>query len=234
MLCREGEAPRGVHLIVSGLVKLYGSNPLYGHNKSHEETESTAKIPFTDYRGIGTILGELNCLTKQEMEVSIICETAVQTCFIAINELFEAFDVFLEYPSLEYKIWLSIAIRTALTTFKENIAYQNWTSKKMYSWLANAYLEDIEINKKFAIYDDTMEDVILVYGSLKDTYLNESYYAPCVVPKTSRQMQGAANTTKLLIVPSTANANLKTSSSDTISNCTSALCLQHAAARRRG
>ncbi|XP_078538997.1 sperm-specific sodium:proton exchanger-like isoform X2 [Lissotriton helveticus] len=237
MICNERQDPRGVHLMVSGLVKLYGSNPRFGHDKDKEDEEAysadtTVKIPFTDYRGIGTILCEVNCLTKHEMEFSIACETAVQTCFIGINELFEAFDAFLEYPSLEYKIWLAVATRTALNTFKEHPAYQNWTSTKMYSWLANAYIEDIDINMKFSVYDDTMEDVVLVYGSLQNVDRQESYYAPCIVPKNCQQVQGTANTTKLLIVPSTSNV-IKASASDKLNDCASALCLQHAAARRR-
>lgn len=32
----------------------------------------------TDYRSCGTILGELNCLTQQPMEVTVTSETATQ------------------------------------------------------------------------------------------------------------------------------------------------------------
>ena len=34
----------------------------------------------TDYRGPGSILGELNCLTLQPTEATVICETATQVC----------------------------------------------------------------------------------------------------------------------------------------------------------
>lgn len=47
-----------------------------------------------------------------------------QTCFISIEDLFEAFDKFLEYPSLEYKIWLKLSLDVALKTLKENLPYE--------------------------------------------------------------------------------------------------------------
>ncbi|XP_029438964.1 sodium/hydrogen exchanger 10-like [Rhinatrema bivittatum] len=238
IICTEGDMPRGIHLLVSGLVKLYGSNPVFGHNKDFYDQEEAklggGKIPFTDYRGSGAILGELNCLTKHPMEVTISCETLVQTCFISINDLFEAFDAFLEFPSLEYKIWLTIAIHIAVNTFKESIRYQNWTHNDIYSWLANAYVEDIEINKKFVIYDGTMDDIVLVYGSVEDCILKQVYYAPCIIPQTSYQIQATTNIAKILIVPSVLNKTMKTTANWRLVEKVNAPCLQHAAARRKG
>ncbi|XP_078538995.1 sperm-specific sodium:proton exchanger-like [Lissotriton helveticus] len=233
-ICKQGDPPRGIHLIVSGLVKLYGSNPHFGHQhtkEQEEEDERSYGVQFTDYRGVGTLLGEVNCLTRQVMEVSIICDSAVQTCFIAINDLYEAFELFSDDPSLMYKIWLTLAIRTALLIFKETLEYQSWTVNKLYSWLVDAHLEDVELNKKLDVYDGTMEDVILVYGSLKDCQLLVPYYAPCVIPRTSHQVQGTAEITKLLIVPNVTMTNI--TRNPMLKDCSGPLCLQHAAAHRR-
>ncbi|XP_075422849.1 sperm-specific sodium:proton exchanger-like isoform X3 [Ascaphus truei] len=235
-ICKQGQKPRGIHLLVSGMVKLCGSNPDFGHYKDADGQETDTKLaetPYTDYRCSGAIFGEVNCLTNQVMEFTITCETAVQTCFISMNNLFEAFDAFMEFPSLEYKIWLAVAVKTAIKTFKENIAHQNWTVNKIFSWLSHAYVEDIEINRQFDIFDGSMDDLLLVYGSVIDCQQQQHYYAPCFIPKTSHRVQGTANITKVLIVPSIINTNVKATASGNIKECVSAPCLQHSAARRR-
>eukprot|EP00062_Callorhinchus_milii_P003526 gi/632941740/ref/XP_007886027.1/ PREDICTED: sodium/hydrogen exchanger 10-like [Callorhinchus milii] len=131
IVVHQGEDPRGIHLIVSGLVRLHGLKPQLGTNKGTEldsvdrDKEPGKTMPvFTDYRSSGAIIGELNCLTQQIMEVTVTCETVAQTCYISIDDLFEAFDVFSEFPSLEYKIWLALAIRIAVSIMMADITYQ--------------------------------------------------------------------------------------------------------------
>nr|XP_033816260.1 sodium/hydrogen exchanger 10-like [Geotrypetes seraphini] len=232
-ICTEGEMPSGIHLMVSGFVKLHGSKPVYGHFDQEEAQLEGGKIYFTDYRGSGAILADINCLTKQPMEVTITCETLVQTCFIPINDLFEAFDEFLEFPSLEYKIWLIIAIHIAVNILKECIVYQSWTYNEICSWLANAYVEDIDINKTI-IYDENVAEAVLVYGSIEDCQLKQVYYAPCIIPRTSHLVQGTANITKILIVPTTLNKNIRLSARRKHQENIFAPCLQHATFRRKG
>ncbi|KAM4617467.1 solute carrier family 9 member C1-like [Discoglossus pictus] len=222
-------------MVLFYVCQLHGSSPFFGHRKYVEGEEDMQQIisHYTDYRSIGAIVCELNCLTKQEMEYTITCETAVQTCFISIADLFDAFDAFLEYPSLEYKIWLSIGVQISVKLFKENIAYQSWSFNKICTWLSNAYLEDIELNTRFDVYDGTMNDVILVYGSVMDCQQLQTYHAPYIIPKTSHQVRAIANMIKLLIVPSTVNTGLKANISGKLAESESVPCLQHAAARRR-
>nr|XP_033781236.1 sodium/hydrogen exchanger 10-like isoform X3 [Geotrypetes seraphini] len=180
-ICVEGQMPNGIRLILSGLVKLHGSNPVFGHRK--DSKMGGGNIPFSDYRGSGAILGDINCLTQQPMEVTITCETLVKVWFISINALNEAF---LEFPSLEHKLWLSVGIRIAANTLKKNIAYQSWTYNKICSWIAKAYVEDLDINQKFDI-DGNIEDLVLIYGSVEDCQRQVVYYAPCIIPKLSHQ-----------------------------------------------
>ena len=47
-----------------------------------------------------------------------------QTCLIPIDSLLEAFDVFPEFPSLEYKMWHSLAVKISTVTIMEHIIYQ--------------------------------------------------------------------------------------------------------------
>ncbi|KAI4889848.1 hypothetical protein NFI96_010474 [Prochilodus magdalenae] len=147
-----------------------------------------------EYRSCGTIMGELNCLTQQPLDFTVTCETATQTCFIDINSLFEAFDVFPEEPSLEYKIWLSLAIKIATSVFMDNINYQSWTHHRICSYLSKAYLMDVEVNRKVMLYDKSMEDVVVIYGSCKDIQDQRSYEAPALISRTTRQVTEPAPT----------------------------------------
>ncbi|CAB1323366.1 unnamed protein product, partial [Coregonus sp. 'balchen'] len=223
-IIQENEDPQGIHLIVSGMVKMTGGRPNLGGKSPKEKTR------LTDYRSCGAIMGELNCLTQQPMEMTVTCETATQTCFIAIESLFEAFDVFPEFPSLEYMIWRSLAVEISTSTFMEHIIYQGWSYHRICSHLARAYLVDVEVNRKFDVYDGTMEDVVVIYGSCDDLASQCSYNAPALISRTTHQVLGTANTTKLLIVPS-AHSEMKRTVSE-LSRLDSVPCLRHAAQRR--
>ncbi|XP_019402816.1 PREDICTED: sodium/hydrogen exchanger 10-like [Crocodylus porosus] len=225
VICEEGEMPQGIHLIISGMTKLYGSSPRYGIDGDVCEPRYPTRMPFTDYLVSGAIIGELNCLTKHEMEYTVTCETAVQTCFISMDDLFEAFDTFLECPSLEYKIWLKLALDITIKTFKENLAYQDW-SYKMCTKFPNIYVMDVPTHSKCDIYDENMEDVILVYGSVQDCQVLQPYFAPCILPKTCHQVQGTAAVTKLLVVRTTASVKKR-------SRRSSSICQYHSYIRRR-
>ncbi|XP_064785116.1 sperm-specific sodium:proton exchanger-like [Oncorhynchus masou masou] len=180
-IIQENDDPQGIHLIVSGLVKMTGGSPNLGGKRPKEKTR------LTDYRSCGAIMGELNCLTQQSMEMTVTCETATQTCFIAIESLFEAFDVFPEFPSLEYMIWRSLAVKISTSTFMEHISYQGWSYHRICSHLARAYLVDVEVNRKFDVYDGTMEDVVVIYGSCDDLASQCSYNAPALISRTTHQ-----------------------------------------------
>ncbi|XP_029139597.1 sodium/hydrogen exchanger 11 [Protobothrops mucrosquamatus] len=228
-ICEEGDMPQGIHLIVSGMIKLSGTAPSYGVSKEIKDTlkDVDKNIPrrihkpvtshYTDYFVTGAMIGELNCLTKQEMEFGIICETAVQTCFISINDLFEAFDTFLDPPSLEYKIWLKIALDVALKTFKESLPNLDW-SYKMCVQFSNTYVVDVPNHTKCDIYDEAMDEVILVHGTVQDCQSGEPYWAPYILPKTCHQVQGTSTSTKLLIIRTEETVERK-STETTLSIC---------------
>ncbi|XP_062974469.1 sodium/hydrogen exchanger 10-like [Elgaria multicarinata webbii] len=233
----EGELPQGIHLIVSGMIKLSGSAPCYGVDKEaqKDDTKEAQKVvkehhkheavsSYTDYLVTGAIIGELNCLTKQEMEYGVTCETAVQTCFISIDDLLEAFDKFLESPSLEYKIWLKLALDVALKTFRETLPNQDW-SYKICVQFSNMYVLDVPNHTKCDIYDGAMDDVILVHGTVKDCQLGQRYSAPCILPKTCHQVQGTASATKLLVIRTTEHGARKSTGT-----CSS-ICQYHSTRR---
>ncbi|KAJ6664980.1 hypothetical protein lerEdw1_005211 [Lerista edwardsae] len=226
VICEESELPQGIYLIVSGMTKLHGSAPRYGVDKALYNRKYPSGHSYTDYLVTGAIIGELNCLTKQEMEYTVTCETAVQTCFVSIDDLLEAFDKFLESPTLEYKIWLKIALDVAVKTFKENLPGQDW-SYKMCVQLSNMYVLDVPNHTKCDIYDGSMDDVILVHGSVQDCQLLQHYGAPCILPKLCHQVQGTAPATKLLIIRTSEKMMRKRS------GLCSSICQFHLAGRRQ-
>uniref|UniRef100_A0A8D0DNL7 Cyclic nucleotide-binding domain-containing protein n=1 Tax=Salvator merianae TaxID=96440 RepID=A0A8D0DNL7_SALMN len=192
IICQEGDLPRGIYLIVSGVVKVSCSTPSYGaYLEDANEVQRPVTVPYTDYFVAGAIIGELNCLTKQEMEYGVTCETAVQTCFISIDDLLEAFDKFLEPPSLEYKIWLKLALDIALKTFKENLPSQVGVDEYLLCVIAyiSIFLDSSSFCSECDIYDGNMDDVILVYGAVLDCQLGDRYRAPCILPKTCHQVR---------------------------------------------
>ncbi|XP_070591850.1 solute carrier family 9 member C1-like [Erythrolamprus reginae] len=208
-ICEEGDMPQGIHLIISGMVKISGKVPSYGVSKEVKDSEkdtdknSVRRIHvqshYTDYVVTGAILGELNCLTREEMEYEIFCETAVQTLMISIDDLYEAFDTFLEPPSLEYKIWLKIALDIALKAFKDSLPNLNW-SYRMCMQLSSTFVVDVPQHTKCDIYDEAMDEVIIVHGTVQDCQSGKSYWAPCILPKACHQIQGTSAATKLLII----------------------------------
>ncbi|XP_039394479.1 sodium/hydrogen exchanger 10-like isoform X11 [Mauremys reevesii] len=226
IICEEHEMPEGIHLIISGMTKLCGSSPSYGVANDVYELRNPKWVPYTDYLISGAIIGELNCLTKQEMEYTVTCETAVQTCFISMNDLSEAFDEFLECPSLKYKIWFKLALDITIKAFKEKLAYQD-CSYKMCTKLPNVYVMDVPSYKKCDIYDGTMDDVILVHGSVQDCQIQQPYFAPCILPKTCHEVLGTAPVTKLLIVQTTTTMKRKSTS-----RCSNT-CQYHSYGRRQ-
>uniref|UniRef100_A0A8C7SL15 Cation/H+ exchanger domain-containing protein n=1 Tax=Oncorhynchus mykiss TaxID=8022 RepID=A0A8C7SL15_ONCMY len=113
------------------------------------------KTRLTDYRSCGAIMGELNCLTQQSMEMTVTCETATQT----VPKSFEQNP----FPS------------------------QGWSYHRICSHLARAYLVDVEVNRKFDVYDGTMEDVVVIYGSCDDLASQCSYNAPALISRTTHQ-----------------------------------------------
>ncbi|XP_053137398.1 sodium/hydrogen exchanger 10-like isoform X2 [Hemicordylus capensis] len=227
VICEEHEQPGGIYLIVSGMTKLHGSAPRYGVDKEHYLQTHPAGIPYTDYLATGAIIGELNCLTNQEMEYTVTCETAVQTCFISIDDLLEAFDTFLDEPSLEYKIWMKIALDVAVKTFKENYPDKNW-AEKLCMQFSNMYVTDVPNHTKCDIYNGTMDDVILVHGTVQDCQTLQRYAAPHILPKLCHQVQGTAPITKLLVIKTADTILRKNSGMYSVSQ------QYHATARRMG
>ncbi|XP_032174141.1 sodium/hydrogen exchanger 11 isoform X1 [Mustela erminea] len=196
VICREGEMPQGIYLVISGMAILHSLPPTFGIDSSLR-SDRGSKTMFTEYCTSGDIIGELSCLLKREIEYTVICETILQACFISLEDLYEGFDVF--WPSLEYKIWLKLALGIAYQYFESSLSDEDLDFQKCVAFNL-AYVETLSSYNEMTIDNVTMKFVIIVYGSVIDTKTEVPYLAPCILPKTCEQVQGTSDLSKLLVV----------------------------------
>ncbi|XP_032694692.1 sodium/hydrogen exchanger 11 isoform X2 [Lontra canadensis] len=176
--------------------KLHSLPPTFGIDSSLR-SDRGSKTMFTEYCTSGDIIGELSCLLKREIEYTVICETILQACFISLEDLYEGFDVF--WPSLEYKIWLKLALSIAYQYFESSLTDEDLDFQKCVAFNL-AYVETLSSYNEMTIDNVTMKFVIIVYGSVIDTKTEVPYLAPCILPKTCEQVQGTSDLSKLLVV----------------------------------
>ncbi|XP_070311000.1 solute carrier family 9 member C1 isoform X4 [Odocoileus virginianus] len=194
----EGDEPKGIYVIISGMVKLQRSKPGLGIDQIiWESEEKDYQITYTDFVISGAVIGELNCLTNAPMKYSATCKTVVETCFIPKNHLYEAFEKF--YPHIEYRMWLKLGLSITAKKIREHLSYEDW-NYKMQLKLSNIYVKDIPKNTKTDIYDEAVIYVILIHGAVEDCQLRKAYKAPFLIPITCHQIQGTEDFTKVTIV----------------------------------
>ncbi|XP_045838861.1 sodium/hydrogen exchanger 11 [Meles meles] len=196
VICREGEMPQGIYLVISGMAILHSLPPTFGIDSSLR-SDRGSKTMFTEYCTSGDVIGELSCLLKREIEYTVICETILQACFISLEDLYEGFDVF--WPSLEYKIWLKLALGIAYQYFESSLTDEDLDFQKCVAFNL-AYVETLSSYNEMTLDNVTMKFVIIVYGSVIDTKTEVPYLAPCILPKTCEQVQGTSDLSKLLVV----------------------------------
>ncbi|KAB1283084.1 Sodium/hydrogen exchanger 10 [Camelus dromedarius] len=183
----EDDEPQGIYIIISGMVKLQRSKPGLGIDQIiWESEEKDYQITYTDFVISGAIIGELNCLTNEPMKYSATCKTVVETCFIARNHLYEAFEQLC--PHIEYKMWLKIGLSITAKKIREHLSYEDW-NYKMQLKLHNIYVRDIPKCTKTDIYDETVIYVILIHGAVEDCQLRKTYKAPFLIPITCHQVK---------------------------------------------
>ncbi|XP_036611398.1 sodium/hydrogen exchanger 11 [Trichosurus vulpecula] len=196
IICKEGDMPQGIYLIISGMSSLHGS---FLHFGIHPKLREQAKLPdtFTEYVTSGDMIGELSCLLKREVGYTATCETILQACFISLEDLYEGFDVFWSF--LEDKVWLKVSLNIANQYIKAGIMGEELTYQK-YLEENNVYIENLSSYCELSIYDNTMQYVLLVFGSVINVATKEPYFAPSLIPPTCFQIQGTSDINKLLIV----------------------------------
>ncbi|XP_016055587.1 PREDICTED: sodium/hydrogen exchanger 10 [Miniopterus natalensis] len=199
----EGDEPKGIYIIISGMIKLQRSKPgLIIDQTLPQSEEKDLQITYSDYVISGEIIGELNCLTNEPMKYSAICKTVVETCFIPKNHLYRTFKQCC--PQMEYKMWLKLGLSITAKKIRERLSYEDW-NYKMQLKLCNVCVKDIPKGTKCDIYDETVIYVILINGVVEDCQLRKVYKAPSLIPLTCHQIQGTEDFTKVVIVQTSIN-----------------------------
>ncbi|XP_023566114.1 sodium/hydrogen exchanger 11 isoform X2 [Octodon degus] len=204
VICKEGEMPLGIYLIISGMASLHSSSPTFGIDCVRRPDFGDESL-FTEYCTSGQVLGELSCLLKEEVKYTAICETTLQAFFISLEDLYEGFDIF--WPSLEYKIWLNFALHIANQYFEPTIADEHLDFQKCVMNKC-AYVESLPIYTEMTINTSTMKFVIIVYGCVINSATEDPYPAPYIIPKTCEQIQGTVDISKLLIIQASGPATV--------------------------
>ncbi|KAL1788499.1 sodium/hydrogen exchanger 10 [Sigmodon hispidus] len=120
----EGDEPEGIYVIISGMVKLKRSKPQLEMERVPSESDVKTYPPllYTEYLLSGEIIGELNCLTKEPMQYSATCKTVVETYFIPIDHLYEAFEK--QFPNMKHKMWQKIGLAITAQKIREHLSFE--------------------------------------------------------------------------------------------------------------
>ncbi|XP_078670954.1 sperm-specific sodium:proton exchanger-like isoform X2 [Branchiostoma floridae x Branchiostoma belcheri] len=238
-LCKQGEQPRGLFLIVSGMVKLRGAAVKYTDYETQHSMDDDLDV-YEDYLTSGNIIGEIGILNKQPRSTSVSCETSVQTYYISAEDMDMAFDLF-SSSFLKARIWRVVAIRISTPLLLKTLAYQGWTHDKVRLRLETGYMPTNLVDRRSFEIDHTMDDVILVQGQAGSPHTGEEFVAPCIIPRTVHKLvlntEEGVLPPQLLVVPNKEviieeDTKRRNSIYGLTPSRESSLCLQHAAQRR--
>uniref|UniRef100_A0A8C5NXZ3 Solute carrier family 9 member C1 n=1 Tax=Jaculus jaculus TaxID=51337 RepID=A0A8C5NXZ3_JACJA len=203
----EGDEPKGIYIILSGMVQLKRTKTEWGIDRTPLESEGKGYSEiYTDCMLSGEIIGEINCLTDEPMKYSAICKTVVETYFIPKHHLEVGFEM--RCPLMKLKMWQKIGFSVTVKKIKERLSYEDWNYKLQLK-LCNVFLTDIPLNTKTDIYDESITHVILVHGSAEDCQLRKIYKAPFLIPVTCHQIQGNEPFTKVMMIQTTATKRFR-------------------------
>uniref|UniRef100_F7ABC0 Cyclic nucleotide-binding domain-containing protein n=1 Tax=Ciona intestinalis TaxID=7719 RepID=F7ABC0_CIOIN len=171
IIMQEDDLVDGIHIIVYGMIKLYGS--LHGHiqhlrlgSENHKPIEigSRKGEEEEDFLGSGNIIGEIGLLTKCNRTCTITCETAVQTYFISTEDMEKAF---IQFPDLKQTMWKVVAIRISAPLFLENLEYQGFGLEQIHLHLSMGYIKEITPANPLIHFTDSIVEIALIHGSMK-------------------------------------------------------------------
>ncbi|XP_006864274.1 PREDICTED: sodium/hydrogen exchanger 10 [Chrysochloris asiatica] len=222
---KEGDEPKGIYVIISGMVKLQRSKPGLDYDQILLDSEDKDfQIAHTSYVISGEIIGELNCLTNEPMKYSVTCKTVVETLFISRKYLLQTFKQCC--PLIEYKMWLKIGLSITAKKIRENLSYEDW-NYKMQLQLCNIYVKDVPMTTKTDIHDEAVINVILIHGAVEDCQLRKFYKAPSLIPITCHQIQGIEDFTKIMVLQTSVDrTKYKWNTNQNIPSCKHAIHTQ--------
>ncbi|CAG7640037.1 unnamed protein product [Allacma fusca] len=211
-ISEEGESPNGIHIIVSGMIKVH-----YIPNdeiiKNYEDygvvpnmelfLDLTFRSEEMDFFSTGTIIGEKSVLTGETRCATVSCETVVSAYHLPQAPMKTALSIFTDpYDSLESRMWRSYGIKLATALLPTQPAYASWTLDKIRMHLERSA---VPIGEKFETMTvpEYISDVIVIQGQVMNSHTKEIYQAPSLVPRSCSKfspVDGSSVQPRVLVV----------------------------------
>ncbi|KAG6449326.1 hypothetical protein O3G_MSEX005984 [Manduca sexta] len=215
ILISRGDEPKGLYIVVSGLLEASYVPPDGDIDEAIPIYEFFTDLKFAepsqDYIVSGNAVGVLGVLTNRPYNYTVRCDSAVQAYFITLPIIKEAFKI-APHPimGLESAMWREIGIKFSMMVMPTVPAYHSWPAEKLSMRLEHSFVPCLKAFKVFVV-NELMEDIILLDGICQDMATREVFQPPCYIPRTVHRLifpkssqlivgKGCPET-KLLIIP---------------------------------
>nr|CAB3266352.1 sodium/hydrogen exchanger 10-like [Phallusia mammillata] len=176
VIMEEDDEADGIHIIVYGMIKLFGS--LHGHiqhlnltsafsskvpriTNGDDESSEDGGLEQEDFLGSGNIIGEIGLLTGGKRTCTVTCETAVQTYFLSCEDMVSAFE---KFQDLKNKMWKVVAVRIGAPLYLEHLEYQAFGVEQIHLHLSKGYIEVLSEKHTTFFFTDTIMEVSVIHG----------------------------------------------------------------------
>ncbi|XP_049880315.1 sodium/hydrogen exchanger 10-like [Pectinophora gossypiella] len=252
ILISRGDEPKGIYIIVSGLLEATYTPPGIEIEEAIPNYEFLTDLKFEepsqDYVVSGNAVGVLGALTNRPYSYTARCDSAVQAYYITMPIVKEAFNL-APHPilGLESSMWREIGIKLAMMVLPSVPAYHGLSTEKLNMRLEHSFVPCLKAFKVFVV-NELMEDIVLLDGVCQDMATREVFQPPCYIPRTAHRLifpkssqlmvSASCPDTRLLIVPAKDTDELDIMEDEVddmqcemVSNASSR-CLYHRAARK--
>ncbi|XP_077965661.1 sperm-specific sodium:proton exchanger-like isoform X2 [Styela clava] len=191
IIMQEGDEVDGIHIVVYGMIRLHGG--LHGQiqlfrlqapARSDDSGQLSGVLKQKnrgdqeDFLCSGNIIGEIGLLTGSARTCTVTCETAVQTFFIAAEDMHEAFS---QFPQLKKAMWHVVAIRISAPLYMEHIQYQGTSVEQIHLHLSRGKIVELTEAEHYFEFSDSVEEVSVIHGSVSTALTGETIESPALL-----------------------------------------------------
>ncbi|RVE45101.1 hypothetical protein evm_010210 [Chilo suppressalis] len=215
ILLSRGDEPKGIYILVSGLLEATYEPPDGDMDEAIPNYEFLTDLKFgdpsQDYIVSGNAVGVLGVLTNRPYNYTVRCDSAVQAYYITMPIIKEGFNL-APHPihGLEAAMWREIGIKFSMMVLPSVPAYHGWSVEKLSMRLEHSFVPCLKAFKVFVV-NELMEDIVLIDGICQDMVTREVFQPPCYIPRTAHRLvfpkssqlivSSSCPETKLLIIP---------------------------------
>ena len=136
--------------------RVLGNDSFFVFQIREEDDEDGEQI--CDYASTGIVVGEMECLVGENAQLSVICETAVQTYQIPIEVIREAYS---KFPKLLDTLWSVVGMQVAHPLLMKDNKFQGKLLKPLVSKYLNIYPQDFHLMKSADICSPATSPVLM-------------------------------------------------------------------------